>query len=187
MKTKDVSVLQTADNLGISRATLYRRLQKAKQTHQHKVDKPKGRPRKISQAIEKEILRHIRKHPFLTIKELMIEFGIHQRVNRLTVSRILHRFGYHSRRPSRKPYLSKRHRIQRSKFVRRYRKMDWKEVVFSDEKRFGLRTDAPPRVWRLQGQRHTPENTTYTEVCRGNHNGLGSDKIGWTIMGLPLL
>lgn len=39
--------------------------------------------------------------------------------------------------------------------------------MFSDEKRFGLRTDAPLRVWRLSNQRYEPKNTTFTEKFAG--------------------
>ena len=162
-----MSVSQISDELGISRATFYRRLRRVRKPCSKRPSIPRGRPRKISNTVEQLVLKHIRRNPFLTIQQLLTEIGMQGCVGRVTMGRLLHRLGYRSRRPSRKPYLSRQHRAKRTRFVRQYRDIDWKEVVFSDEKRFGLRTDAPPRVWRQQGQRHAPENTTQTEKFAG--------------------
>lgn len=53
-----------------------------------------------------------------------------------------------SRRPQKKPFLSKRHRRDRMRFARINNDTPWNDVIFSDEKRFRLRPDGPARVWR---------------------------------------
>lgn len=167
LRERGMSISQIADRVNVCRAKLYRIMQKSKQSASNKPTKPRGRPRKVSKMVEKRFLTSIRRNPFQTTTDLLTKEGLRGCVGRMTVNRILNRFGYRSRRPIRKPFLSKPHRARRSKFAKNHKNMDWKQVVFSDEKRFGLRTDAPPRVWRLPGQRHDPKNTTYTEKFHG--------------------
>ena len=68
-----------------------------------------------------------------------------------TVRRNLALMGYGSRRPTRVPLLTERHRLQRLTWARDHLGWtldDWKTVAWSDESRFQLiRADDRVRVW----------------------------------------
>lgn len=74
-----------------------------------------------------------------------------------TVRRRLNEAGLSSRRPAKKPLLTRWHRVQRLHFARNYEHWtinDWKKVLFSDEMRVSLNSpDGRERVWRRTGER----------------------------------
>lgn len=113
LKANGISMASIADQIGVSKATLYRIMHKKKQVAKMDSHAVKGRPRKLSKRMETLVLRHIQKNPFLTTQDVIMKMGIGNQVGRMTVSRILRRAGYQSRKPNRKPFLSKHHRKQR--------------------------------------------------------------------------
>ncbi|GFT02914.1 HTH_Tnp_Tc3_2 domain-containing protein [Trichonephila clavipes] len=72
-------------------------------------------------------------------------------INR-SVQSSLHRMGFGSRRPTRVPLLSARHRDTRLGWAREHRGWsveDWERVAWSDESRFRLLyADGRLRIWR---------------------------------------
>lgn len=81
--------------------------------------------------------------------------GFERSVSRSTISRVLNRSGIHSYRATRKPMLTRRHRLSRQKFTKEHSGIDWKCVIFSNEKRYPLRPGGSKRVWRRKGERYT--------------------------------
>lgn len=78
-------------------------------------------------------------------------------VNEITVRRRLHEANLRARRPATGPELLREHRTNRLLFARQHinwNRQDWRQVLFSDESRFCLRSpDGRERVWRRQGER----------------------------------
>lgn len=78
-------------------------------------------------------------------------------VSSRTIRRRLNEAGLSSRRPAKKPLLTRQHRVQRLRFARNHQHWtvnDWKKVLFSDETRISLNCpDGRERVWRRSGER----------------------------------
>jgi hypothetical protein len=136
--------------LGLSRGTVHWMDKKNRCNDTPKQKDIMGRPRKTDTATERLLVRHAKKHPFATIRELQLTvFGTDstQWLSKQTISRILGRSGLRSCQLRRKPVMNDRVRIARRRYAKMYQQKDWSRVVFSDEKRFRLRSDRPCRVW----------------------------------------
>lgn len=70
----------------------------------------------------------------------------------MTIHRRLKCANLHSFRTVKKPFITEAQRKKRIRFVRAVKDVDWRRVIFSDEKRFKLDTDGPVRVWRRKGE-----------------------------------
>lgn len=135
------------------------------------LDRPRiGRPRLLTTRHESRITRVALRNPFISTREIWDETNTNPNrtiPSRYTIGRILHRSGLFCFRAVRKPLLTKTHRRARVQFVKTHQDMDWTRVIFTDEKRFRLRSDGPRKVWRRKGERQAPQNTTYTTKFGG--------------------
>ena len=100
-----------------------------------------GRPKKISDRVEKYVVRLARKNPRLST--LDISRSIQERdavsISRMTVSNILRKKKLKSYTALRKPLLRPLDRIRRRKWCKdrlMWTDLDWSKVIFSDESNF---------------------------------------------------
>ena len=88
------------------------------------------------------------------------------KVSRYTVTRRLHEAGLFGRVSSKKPLISKKNRMARLKFAKKYRNWtfeDWKKIIFSDESKFNLfGSDGKRYVRRPIGSRNDVRYQTPT-------------------------
>ena len=98
-----------------------------------------GRPPKLDSHHQKLLARACKKNPEASGQELLQEvfFPIEPPdVGKHALSRYLSKTGLKSYRRSRKPHLTAAQKQKRLQFARTYKSMDWRRVIFSDEKRF---------------------------------------------------
>jgi hypothetical protein len=94
-------------------------------------------------------------------------------VSPITIQRRLIQAKLFSRRPAKKPLVSRRNRLARLAFAREYINWtirDWKKVLFSDETRYKMyNSDGMKRVRRPVNTRFNPKYVTPTiKHRRGN-------------------
>lgn len=126
-----------------------------------------GRPRKITGASERLVIRKVKQNPFVTRSEIQEQLkGAEVNVSKDTISRTIYRAGIHSRSPRKTPLLKKKHVVDRLKFADEYLvKPDtyWDTVVWSDETKIELfGHNGANKVWRKSGESHAPKNTIPT-------------------------
>lgn len=139
---------------------IYARFQKT----QNVIRKPgSGRPRKSSERQERAITHQIKCNPKRTAMEAKRYSAEHLRhlVSVWTVRRILRRAKLFARRPAHKPLISKKNRIARIQFARKYghwNSDDWAKVVWSDESKFCLFSSSGIKwIRRPNGKRFDPK------------------------------
>ncbi|GBM79531.1 hypothetical protein AVEN_209503-1 [Araneus ventricosus] len=98
-------------------------------------------------------MRILKRDRRATLPRIAADFndGASTSVSVRTVQRTVINMGSQSRRPTRVPFLTARHKALLLSWARQYHWTvdDWKHVAWSDESRFQLyRTDAYVRVWR---------------------------------------
>ena len=83
-------------------------------------------------------------------------------VNEITVRRRLKEYGLRSRRPATGPDLTRAHRVTRLQFARDHQNWgneEWKNILFSDESRYCLKSpDGRQRIYRRTGERFDEGN-----------------------------
>lgn len=113
-----------------------------------------GRPPALNDRDRRRLCRIVNVNRHATLRQITagINVGRTRDVSDRTVRRNLSSLGYGSRRPTRVPLLTARHRLQRLSWAREHIgwSLDqWKTVAWSDESRFQLvRADGRVRVWR---------------------------------------
>lgn len=114
-----------------------------------------GRPRKTSKREDKYICRIIKKDPWTSSIKIVKDLKLN--ISDRTVRRRAVEAGLFSRRPAKKPLISKKNRLARLKFAREHlgwTVQKWKTVLFSDESKFNLHgSDGMRRVRRPKGRR----------------------------------
>lgn len=151
-----------------------------------------GRPRKISQPVEKMMIHHatmeLKKERKITcdsIKSYLEE--MHEiSVSTVTVSRVLNDSGeFQAVWQSKKPFVCERNRKKRLNFARKHKDWtsdDWARVLWSDESPFVYRYNRREKVWvlkrgpfRTSGTRATVKHDQKINIwgcfCR---NGVGN-------------
>lgn len=161
---------EVARRLNCNRSTISRLCQRIRLTGQTHGNPRSGRPRISSLRTDRHLhLRHLRDR-FLTATQTAREFGI----SRQTVSRRLRERGLRCRRPYRGPILTAYHRRERLRWARqhyRWRLLDWRRVIFSDESRFRVsRADGRVRLYRRLGER-------YNANCVFEHDRFGGGSV----------
>nr|CAH7737056.1 unnamed protein product [Callosobruchus chinensis] len=88
-----------------------------------------------------------------------------------TIRRRVLASGLRCRRPIRVPLLTARHRTARLQWARAHQDWllpQWRNVLFSDESRFGLVSDGyRKRVWRERGGQNRLATAISVAPCRG--------------------
>lgn len=114
-----------------------------------------GRPRSTTRREDILITRQCQSNPFLSATKIKAEVGL--QISSRTIQRRLVEKGLYSRRPAKKPLLTKKQRINRLNFAREHLNwtvQKWNTVLFSDESKFNLiDTDGMCRVRRPVNKR----------------------------------
>ncbi|MDP3792933.1 MAG: transposase [bacterium] len=119
-----------------------------------------GRPRKTSDREDRMICRQVKNDRFVSSIKILQN---HKQLNisESTVQRrIFESLGMTSRWSAMKPYISETNRLRRLDFCDKYKNKDvnfWRSVIWSDESPYCLIYKAKERVWRLPGERYSPE------------------------------
>ena len=117
------------------------------------------------------ISRQARQRPFSTAGELRgnLAFGVH--ISTRTVIRRLHHQGMRTRRPTKCPQVTLRHRHPRFDWSHDHLGWTirtWRQVHWSDESGFFLRpTDGRARVWRQRNTSFQDNHILGTTVFEG--------------------
>ena len=125
-----------------------------------------GGPKKFDGRGEMIICRTARRLRFATLKtiKLDVQQGLAgKNPSKQIIRRVLKKYkikSYQSRK--RKPFVSLKNRkvrISWSQDLGDWSVLEWEDVVFSDECRFGLKNDCKTlRVWRTTEEAHNPKN-----------------------------
>lgn len=158
MSQKDICIKYNIEKSKISR--LIRRF---KTTGSEFASHSGGRPRSTSLREDSLIVRAVKKYPFKSSvcvqKELMLP------VSSSTIRRRLIAAKLFSRRPAKKPLISKKNQKRRLAFAKKHLHWtfdDWKKVLFSDESKFDVISDGIVRVRRPTGKRLNPRYCSKT-------------------------
>ena len=126
-----------------SHVTILNLKKKYEESGEVKDKKRSGRPRKLNERDERNIVRCLMTNECSNAvqlkKSLQVNDGID--VSSDTVRRVLRRNGLMARIKRKKPLLSKKHRKKRLEFAKRYKDWtvnDWNKVVWSDESKFQI-------------------------------------------------
>lgn len=124
-----------------------------------------GRPRKTTLWMDRRIKRISQNDPWLSAPRIVAEIPEIQ-VGKRTVQRRLVESKQFSRRPTKKPLISRQNRQNRLAFARRHLTWTpehWKKVLFSDESRYMIfNSDGMRRVRRPINTRFNPKYVTPT-------------------------
>lgn len=119
-----------------------------------------GRPKKTTQKDDHIMVRLSKADPQLTAQSVTNIFNENRelKIHVATVRRRLNDAGLHARRPSRKPFISKKNRIARLAFAKNHLhwgQKEWSKVLWSDESKFNLfSSDGIQYVRRPVGKRN---------------------------------
>lgn len=135
-----------------------------------------GRPRKTTQRVDKRIVREIKKKPFVTSTELVRELSLD--ISARSVRRRAVEAGLRARKPSKKPFISKKNRKARLAFARAHISWDaaqWRNILFSDESKFNIKGSDNKNftVRRPKNERIKPQ------YCKGTVKHGGGSTMVW--------
>jgi transposase len=123
------------------------------------IDAPRsGRPKKITEEMEQEIIQEIRKSRNGREKSA-VELGWQFDISDASAIRTLHKHNLRKYKPSYKPGLTEEMRAARLKFARehRYNLEWWKNIIWTDETSIVLgHCRGAIRVWRTASERFDP-------------------------------
>jgi transposase len=130
-----------------------------------------GAARVTSARVDRRIRREAVAHPQTSCTSILqhVQDTLDVPISTRTISRRLVESGLHSRRPLRILPLTPQHRRQRLEWcqARATWRMEWRNVVFSDESRFCFSCDSHRiRVWRRRGERSNPAVTVERPTAR---------------------
>ena len=121
-----------------------------------------GRPRKISQRLDRIIVKELKKDPFLSSTKLTEKLEL--QISNRTVRRRANDAKLFSRIPAKKSLTSFKNRKLTLAFAEAHQNWtvdQWKNILFSDESKYNLfGSDGKKRVWRPKNTRF---NTKYTK------------------------
>lgn len=154
MRDAGLTPSEISRELGISRTTVYKWLQRWDE-EECLDDHPKsGRPRETTPAQNEAIREGAAADPFTNA--VAIREQLQLEVTPRTVRKRLHEAGIHYRTPAVKEKLSVRHREHRLRFAQLYADQDldyWGRVVWSDEKSFCSTSHGKLHCWRRNNER----------------------------------
>ena len=162
-----------AAHVGLTRATVYRILERHAATGSMVPGKSSGAPRKTTPRQDRALLRMVRQDRFLSARALtaLMRNLYGMRAGRTMVNNRLLSRGYRAYRPTTKAMLTANHRRLLLEWAQRWRNLTvahWQHVIFGDESRFQLYpVDGNLRVRRLPGGRFQPGCQTHRVQAGG--------------------
>ncbi len=133
-------------------------------------DRPRtGRPRKLSESDRKRLVKGVKGRERRSTRKTAATFKSTKsgRVSKDTVNRTLRSEGLIPHRKKRRPKLTQQQKEKRVEFANEFRRKDWSDCAFWDEKRFEL--DHPPNpkndvVWDERGQEFFKEEEKFPKA-----------------------
>lgn len=154
-----------AEQLNLNRSVVSKTL-KLYRLRKSLLSPPKtGRPRKTTSKSDKKIINRAKLNPFLTAVRIKselddVDVSVH------TIRRRLKEDGLSARKPSKKPFISRKNRTARLQFAHdhlNWSQSKWNTVLFSDESKFNLySSDGILWVRRPINKRFDPKYTLGT-------------------------
>lgn len=132
-----------------------------------------GRPKILSERDERRIVALVKNNPSSSAVQIAkdISSDSEKQVSSCTIRRILHRHGFHGRRPRKKPFISKVNKKKRLDYVKMYETKDynfWKTVLFTDESKFEIfGGEKHSKIWRKKNKEFYEQNIQ----CSVKHGG----------------
>lgn len=160
LKNQGQSYGQIAKATGFPRSTIISIVKKAKIAHTVKDLPGRGRKRKTSARIDREIVMKVEANRRLSAVQVARELEQTKSVviSPKTVCRRLHEAEFQSRTARKKPFLTTRHMRARYQFAQRHKDKPpefWRKILWSDESKFNLvSSDGPIKVWRKPGEEY---------------------------------
>jgi len=146
-----------AERLGINQSTVSRIWNRFRETGRYGRRIGSGRGRVTTAREDRNLVRAAIRNPVLVARQIAHAVMPNRQISDETVRRRLHEQGLRSRARAQAPLLLGRHREGRRQYARNHANWTWREwrnVLFTDESRFGLYgSDGRIRVWRRRGQR----------------------------------
>ena len=168
MKKAGFSVSQIAREMGVSRPTVRRWLQRYEESGILK-DLPRtGRPRQVTAHDTERIVDYVSEHPFTNAVDIKTQLQLD--FSARTIRRRLHETGLHHRVPAVKEFLEARHVEARLSFAEEYveKTLDfWGRTIFTDEKTFSSTSHGQLHCWRRNNTRYDPKHV-YQEARSGH-------------------
>lgn len=151
---KGKSAKEIADMFSLKIRTVYNIISRAEKEGRLDLKGSTGRPKKVTQRVERKIIRTVYDNPQSSTRGLALQmekdFGL--RVSHETIRNVLQKHKYSSRVARKKPLLSAQNVEKRLRFATEYISLPleyWDDVIFSDETKIMLYYhDGPQRVWR---------------------------------------
>lgn len=144
----------------------------------------RGRNRATTDRDDHRIVREIKKNPCVTVRA--IQENLHLNISHKTIRRRLREANLHSRFAKKRPFISKRNKIKRLEFAKKYVEMPidfWKKVLWSDESKFELfNRKRRLRVWRKPGEEYQERHLQQT-VKHGGGSIMIWDCFAWSGVG----
>lgn len=132
---------QVATTLNISRCAVRRCISRSKEgdPEDFRSRKRSGRPKATSLRTDNAIKLMARRSPRSSSVKIQSQLPLADRISKQTIRRRLFNCGLKSRRPAKKPLLSKKNIRDRLVFCRKFKNWtadEWENVFFSDESTF---------------------------------------------------
>ena len=127
-----------------------------------------GRPRRLTDAEVRTVVREIKQNPAESAVKIAqnVSQTSGKSVSASTIRRTLNDHGLHGRIPRKKPFISKTNQNKRLNFARKYEKNDlnfWNNILFSDEKKFEiLAPKKQSKIWRSKNEEFDDKCTVKT-------------------------
>ena len=146
------SLMDISNILKVHRSSVQRTVKRLQRTGSAVfVAKPPPSRKKTTETEERQMVREVRMGMDVTSTQVQ---QAHPHVCVRTVRRILRRAGLRWHPKVKKPRITLEQRVRRWRWARKWKKADWKKVIWTDEKRFILRHDGATHCWRLKNERY---------------------------------
>lgn len=163
LKSENLSARDIAKNIGFHHSSVSRFLIKFAKNKSALGNNHMGRKKLTTDAEDRMLCRLSLRDRFSSASVLQGQWlkssGV--QVSKRTVQYRLKNMGLESRKPAKKPLLTKKMMCSRLEWAKKYinwTAADWRKVIFSDESRFNLHGhDGFNRVRRRKGEKYLPE------------------------------
>jgi len=161
-KEEGLSHRQIARKMKINKQSVRNTLHKFRETNSVRDRPGRGRKRRVSEKEEKTIVRNAKKGK--CAPQLAVEYQKRtgKSVSERTIRRVLktHHLAYLKVTPI--PRLTEDHIAQRLEYTQEMADVDWRSIIFSDEKSFWLETTVT-HAWQERGKRKTVKKSRWTK------------------------
>jgi transposase len=158
MHTAGMRGAHIAQELEMPPSTVYTVLQNFRLRGTVVSPKSPGRPRKLTNRNMRHLERVLHDDRRIPLMEITNQMADIAKVSCRTVRNALNDLGYRNRVAAKKPFLIKKHKVDRLAFAKQHRNWteeDWKNIIWTDESCFEVgKNSRQIRVWRKPYERY---------------------------------